>query len=646
MDILSTLLAQNSARQSDLEKVYWLVRVMKWVQRPRSADEKNTKKETVYTVRLKYILSMLAKNPDWKNNFVATISALLTKISSVSQFTSAGFISSSFITEFIHRVQEKLLLPNSPVTEDLKAMIHEIFPDAEESQFIDFIDEAVLLDLISLFDSDTQLHAKLKSDVLASCYVLSVQLLSGVFAIQRELNDFNKKPDRLNEFQLEGILRDLQYRADYSVPTEVLDLLSRMEKNVEDLYASMQNRGVKVELVYMFQIQKRKMRRLRILIGFLLPQISLALSLRYFLSHLILDTHHQRSFTSFIRENLALITERIVQANSHVGEHYVTFSWREFRKMFRSAMGGGAVTALTVFFKTGIDKLNLEGFVKGLVDSFNYSGSFLLIQIMGWTLATKQPSATAPYMAAALKKSTTEARRSMVALLRTQFIAVLGNLSLVFPICFSVSWAMMYLGRPMMSAEKSLATFHSTDVLGPAPVFAAFTGCLLFTASLIAGWFENWVIVNNLSKRLHFSEGLRRIIGVKRTERYAAFVGENANALAANISLGVLLGMVPQILKFLNIPLDVKHVTLSTGGFATSLPMAVSSGQVNAWDFVNSMVGILFVGFLNISISFLLAFLLASLSSKVRFTSFVKLFRSGLRMMLVKPWLIIIPEKD
>ena len=67
MDILSSQLSQNSAKKSDFEKVLWLVQLMKWVQRPRSGEEKNTKVETVYTVRLKYLLLMLHKNPDWKD---------------------------------------------------------------------------------------------------------------------------------------------------------------------------------------------------------------------------------------------------------------------------------------------------------------------------------------------------------------------------------------------------------------------------------------------------------------------------------------------------------------------------------------------------------------------------------------------------
>ena len=76
--------------------------VMQWMQRPRSADEKNSKKETVYTVRLKYLLLVLDKNPEWKNNFIETLSSLLLKISTVSQFATVGLSSSSsFVQDFL-----------------------------------------------------------------------------------------------------------------------------------------------------------------------------------------------------------------------------------------------------------------------------------------------------------------------------------------------------------------------------------------------------------------------------------------------------------------------------------------------------------------------------------------------------------------
>jgi len=642
-NILSSVLSQKSAQQSDFEKVQWLVSIMKWVQRPRTKEEKNTKGETVYTVRLKYLLNMLNNNPDWKVNFVDSISALLLQISSPTQYSKMGFSHQGFIQEFIHRLQEKIL-PKSPLTEDLETLIAEIFPHEDESLYVDFIEPSVLDELLQLFQGKSDLHLKLKMDLLSASYIMAVQLLNNLLTIRNELNCKDQSFESFPEFKLLGVLQDHQIKSDITMDDQVFSWIESIESDMINLYAQMQTRGVRIELVYLFQVQKRKLKRLRILLGFLSSQVYLPLNFRSFVAHMILDTSHHKSFKSFASENLSLLTERIVQANSRIGEHYVTYTWPEFRKMFQSAAGGGAVTAITVFLKLNLAKLGLVGFIKGLVDSLNYSGSFLLIQVMGWTLATKQPSNTAPFIAAELAKSTTEARRSIVALLRTQFIAVVGNLSVVFPICFLISSALAYFDMPLMDHEHAVEILSSTNLAGPAVFYAIFTGGLLFIASLAAAWIANWMTLIQLSKRIRYNDSLRSFIGKERTLKFANFVDHNSNALAANIVLGFFLGMTPPVAKFLGLALDVRHVTLSTGAFASSLPILLNTG-LDRLDFLNSVLGILAIGFLNISVSFMLAFLLASASSNVKFSSFMRLFASGLHLILVRPWLLLVPEK-
>ncbi|MFZ3229692.1 MAG: hypothetical protein WA160_05780 [Pseudobdellovibrio sp.] len=645
MDILSSLLSQNTTKESNYEKVFWFVKVMKWIQKPNDSEKKSSKIEITYSVRIKYLLLMLNNNPEWKFNFVTTITDLLLNISSMSPLMNVGIsANTSFIQDFVFRVQEKVL-PSSPLSEDLASLLYEVFPDSKESASVGTVDELLLTELLQLFKEQIILKERLQGDILMASYVLSVQMLNSIFSIQNELLDFGKKPESFPEFRISDILRDHQEKLNFKLASNVFSQLDLAEKNISELYSEMPERGVKIDLVYIFETQKRRMRRLRGLLGFFDSNISNAQAFKIFISQIIIDIHHQRSLKSFFSENLSLITERIVQANSEIGEHYVTFNWLQFRKMFNAAMGGGAITAITVFIKFGLSNFKLVGFAKGLVESLNYSSSFLLIQILGWTLATKQPSATAPYIASSLLKSMTESRKAIVALLRTQFIAVLGNLSTVFPICFFVSWICLKLDHPMLSADHALEQFSSTYFFGPSVLYAIFTGGLLFAASLFAGWFENWTLINRLQSRLRNSERLHRIFGENKTFRFAEFVEKNANSLAANITLGFLLGLSPQIMKFFGIPLETRHITLATGGFATALPIVIQQG-ITVWQCVNAVSGLLLIGFLNLSVSFSLAFLVASISSKVNFKSLLHLLNWGVRLMLTRPWLIIVPEKE
>ena len=127
----------------------------------------------------------------------------------------------------------------------------------------------------------------------------------------------------------------------------------------------------------------------------------------------------------------------MVERNSEIGEHYITHTKKEYISMFRKAGGGGFITAFTVFLKLGISSMGLPFFLAGFFASLNYSISFLAIQMAGFTLATKQPASTAPSIATKLRNLTPERLNDvtdeMMALLRTQLIGILGNLSLVVP---------------------------------------------------------------------------------------------------------------------------------------------------------------------------------------------------------------------
>jgi site-specific recombinase len=84
----------------------------------------------------------------------------------------------------------------------------------------------------------------------------------------------------------------------------------------------------------------------------------------------------------------------------------------------------------------------------------------------------------------------------------------------------------------------------------------------------------------------------------------------NVSGLAANVSLGLMLGLVPAFAVFFGLGLEVRHVTLSSGQLAAaaaSLGPDLLSQGVFWW----CVAGIALTGVLNVGVSFYLAFLLA-----------------------------------
>lgn len=120
-----------------------------------------------------------------------------------------------------------------------------------------------------------------------------------------------------------------------------------------------------------------------------------------------------------------------------------------------------------------------------------------LIQLLHFTLATKQPAMTAPAMAAKLKdidsSDATGAAEKINAfvdevthLVRSQVAAVLGNVFMVVPAVLLVNALIqLLLGHPMISAQEARHVLETLTLLGPTLLWAAFTGGILFAASLM-----------------------------------------------------------------------------------------------------------------------------------------------------------------
>ena len=301
--------------------------------------------------------------------------------------------------------------------------------------------------------------------------------------------------------------------------------------------------------------------------------------------------------------------------------------------MVRNAAGGGAVMAFTTLLKFALYALALSAFWGGFLAGVNYALSFVLIQLLHFTVATKQPAMTAPAMAAKLKEidvgaGLDEFVDKVTHLVRSQVAAVLGNVLVVFPavlgLCIAWAWAM---DTPALSATQAVQVLDALHLLGPSLLFAAFTGVLLFVSSIMAGWTENWFVLHRLDSALQYNPRITRRLGAARAARWAHFLRGNISGLAANISLGFMLGLVPAFASFFGLGLDVRHVTLSSG----QLGAAVASlgpdvlHQSALWWAVASIP---LLGALNVGVSFYLAFLLALRAHNVNGTERTRIYQA------------------
>src|SRR2546425_12910843 len=106
-------------------------------------------------------------------------------------------------------------------------------------------------------------------------------------------------------------------------------------------------------------------------------------------------------------------------------------------------------------------------------------------------------------------------------LVRSQVAAVLGNVLVVLPmvLLLSLGYAQLF-GHTPIDGPHAIAVLDSLSLLGMSPLFAAFTGVLLFASSLIAGWAENWFVLRRLDSVIRSEE---RRVGKECRSRWSPY---------------------------------------------------------------------------------------------------------------------------
>jgi site-specific recombinase len=274
-----------------------------------------------------------------------------------------------------------------------------------------------------------------------------------------------------------------------------------------------------------------------------------------------------------------------------------------------------------------------------------------LIHLLHWTVATKQPAMTAPAMAHKLRDITSEEGLEgfvdeVANLLRSQFAGIVGNLIAVIPVVLGVQLlAWLAFGAPAVGPKEADYVLHSLTLLGPSVFFAAFTGVLLFLSSLIAGWVENWFVFYRLDSAIAWNPRLIARLGAARAQRWSSWWRANISGLAANTALGLMLGLVPVVLAFFGLPIEVRHVTLSTGQLAAAVgALGVEIFKQPAfWWCVPTIA---FIGILNLGVSFALAFLVALRARGIQVADRARLRSAIWRRLRSQPRSFVLPPKE
>jgi site-specific recombinase len=432
------------------------------------------------------------------------------------------------------------------------------------------------------------------------------------------------------------------------------------------IHKRLETAGVSVDVVYCIDAIRRMLLRIERMLPFMLggapshareelpyrgtlqaSPTERAAAARTLLGALTAGRINDESLRQLGRQNLGLLAKKIIERVGHTGEHYVTTTKREYFKMLGSAAGGGALTAFTVIGKFWAKWAHFAPFMDGLLAAGDYAGSFLAMQFLGFTLATKQPSMTAAALAKTIKDSKGEHQLDDLVVLiarisRSQFAAAVGNVCAVIPvvIVLDLLWVATN-GHHFLNEEASRAAISSFDPLHSGTIFfAALTGVLLWLSSLGAGWLENWVTYRRLPEAIRHHR-IGRVVGRERLAKIADFITNHTAGIGGNVTLGFLLAMVPVFGAFFGLPLEVRHITLSTGTLAFA-GCTLGPGSIP----ISACIGIALIGLLNFGVSFALALAIAFRAREVTARERVGLAVSVWKAFLRHPLKFFYPPKN
>jgi site-specific recombinase len=366
----------------------------------------------------------------------------------------------------------------------------------------------------------------------------------------------------------------------------------------------------------------------------------------------VIEAHNRRyAVKEVFSSNINLLARNITENASRTGEHYIAEDRGQYRAMLRSASGAGVIIGFMAMLKILASYLHAAPLIEAFLFSMNYSLGFMLIHVLHFTVATKQPAMTASRIAADVHSrdgrniDLDSLVELLVKVIRTQFVAVAGNLLLAFPVAYLIALGYgLLFGHALVSPDKAQHLLQDINPFTTLALFyAAIAGVCLFLAGLISGYYDNKALYTRMGQRIARIGWLRRRLGADRVARLGDYLETSLGGLMGNFYFGVLLGCLGTVGFLLGLPIDIRHITFSAANFAIAI---VGLHHQIGWHAVAvSTLGVLAIGTVNLWVSFSLALVVALRSRQVRFRHGAQLAKELLLRFFRRPQDFVIPPK-
>ena len=611
----------------------------------------------------------LSRKPVLRVELRTSLLALLNEREQISLYTSTGILpNTGFFSEAARRISHKLL----PAAHDafrLKDLLSQFFHRPGDECWVNAVPDSCWIELLQALRFDevprsTELPPAIaqitRSVRILSFHIAAIGLEPELLRLEPEIEQgispflaqHQATLDWLERYESAWAGQD----ADGNEDAQVVGLLNQGTLLIRRIHHRATHEGTSIRLTYLLQRLQQHLERNAALYACLVslrqqhtghgsnhhPEVSL-------FKVLVQGECRKNDLRHHWNQSLGLLALRVTENASRAGEHYIAENRAEYAQMWRSALGAGVIIALMALLKLNIGEQVLPPLSQALLICLNYGFGFMIIHVLRFTVATKQPAMTAATLAASLGENNGQAPdldglTTMIArTTRSQFAAILGNVLMAVPISAAIGFAVQHFGNsPVISMDTAR---HLVDGIHPlhsaAIAYAAIAGACLFLSGLIAGYYDNLCAYNNIPQRLMQLGWLRRLLGQRRQQRLVRYVENNLGALAGNFWFGCMLGGVTALGTLSGLPLDIRHIAFSSAyaGYSLAAFNFHADWNIVAW----TAAGITAIGLTNLAVSFALALTVALRARQIAFAQWRLLAVSVLRRLVTHPREFFLP---
>ncbi|WP_294296120.1 recombinase [uncultured Chryseobacterium sp.] len=360
---------------------------------------------------------------------------------------------------------------------------------------------------------------------------------------------------------------------------------------------------------------------------------------------------HKNNISDLINDSTRLISHLITNHTAETGTHYITSTRKEYMRMFYKASGGGIIVGALCVLKMLYGYIPGSDFSHAFLYSMNYAMGFVMIYLMGFTLATKQPAMTAATMTKVLseegniKSNSTEFAHLVSKLFRSQFIAFVGNVLLSFPIALLIIYGLDVFFSQNLAVERSDKLLKDLDPFkSKAILHACIAGFYLFISGIISGNIGNNSVFYQIPERISKNLSIRRLFGNKFAKNLSKYYAKNWPGIVSNFWFGVFLGATAPVGLFLGLDLDIRHITFAAGNFA--LGLYGKDFTIDSYTFCISLITVCLIGFFNFLVSFSLSMFLAFRSRKMNLGQVSEIYKGIFRYFIKNPLRFFLPLRS